>query len=83
MDKKRPISDKEKRISQLQERKRHIETLTKERERKKRAHRLIQTGALAEQYFKLDYLSIEEREEIFKMFSNYINANKPDKYKKG
>lgn len=83
MDKKRPISDKEKRISQLKERKQKIETLTKEKERKKRAHRLIQTGALAEKYFKLEHLNLEEREKLFRIFANYINTNKPDKYKKG
>jgi len=82
MDKKRPITDKEKYISQLEERKRHIEQLTKERERKKRANRLIQTGALAEKYFKMEHLSIEEREELLKIFADYINTNKPNKFKK-
>jgi len=82
MDKKKPITDQEKRISQLEERKRHIEQLTKERERKKRANRLIQTGALAEKYFEIYQLSIEEREELFKMFADYINAKKPNKFKK-
>lgn len=83
MDKKRPISDIEKRISQLEERKKNILRLSNDRERKKRAHRLIQTGALAEKYFELEHLSLQEREELFKTFANYINRNKPNKYKKG
>ena len=83
MEKKRPISDIDKRISQLEERKKYILRLTKERERKKRAHRLIQTGALAEKYFELEHLSIEEREELFKIFANLINRKKPKKFKKG
>ena len=82
MEKKRPISEREKRISQLEERKEYIENLKKERERKKRAHRLIQTGALAEKYLELKNLSLEEREELFKVFANYINTNKPNKLKK-
>lgn len=83
MDKKRPISDIEKRISQLEERKKNILRLSNDRERKKRAHRLIQTGALAEKYFELEHLSLQEREQLFKTFANYINRNKPNKYKKG
>ncbi|GAA5661390.1 hypothetical protein ABEV12_09910 [Geobacillus stearothermophilus] len=82
MDKKRPISDLQKRIEQLEERKRQILRLAKERERKKRAYRLIQTGALAEKYFELEHLTIPEREELFKIFANYINEKKPDKFKK-
>ena len=82
MDKKRPLSEQDKRISQLEERKRHIETLSKERERKKRANRLIQTGALAEKYLDMNHLSIAEREELFKIFADYINTNKPNKLKK-
>jgi len=82
MDKKRPITDKEKYISQLEERKRHIEQLTKERERKKRANRLIQTGALVEKYLEMEHLSIEEREELLKIYADYINTNKPNKFKK-
>ncbi|MEK6189796.1 MAG: hypothetical protein N2A99_02265 [Carnobacterium alterfunditum] len=49
--------------------------------RKDRANRLIQTGALSEKYFKLENLDIEEREELFKMFADFINANKPKKFK--
>lgn len=82
MDKKKPISNLDKRISQLMERKKQIERLTRERERKKRAHRLIQTGALAEKYFELEKLSIEEREKLFKIFSDYVNSNKPKSFKK-
>lgn len=50
--------------------------------RKDRARRLIQTGALAEKYFELKNLTMEEREELFKMFASFVNANKPKKYKK-
>lgn len=82
MDKKLPISDVEKRIQQLQERKKNIQRLASERERKKRANRLIQTGALAEKYFEIEKLSIEERESLFKIFSEYIKANTPSKFKK-
>jgi hypothetical protein len=82
MDKKKPISDIDKRISQLKERKNKLERLASERERKKRAHRLIETGAMTEKYFELYDLSLEEREELLKIFANYVNAKKPDKFKR-
>jgi len=50
-------------------------------ERKKRANRLIQKGALLEKYFECKNLDIEETEELLSTFSNYINANKPEKFK--
>ena len=50
--------------------------------RKKRTKRLIEKGALLEKYFEIDYLSVEETEEFLKVFSEYIKANKPDKFKK-
>lgn len=80
--KKTPISDIEKKIKQLEERKLRIEKLTSEKERKQRANRLIQTGALAEKYFGIEHLTIEQREELFKIFADFISENKPDKYKK-
>ncbi len=50
--------------------------------RKERTRRLIQKGALLEKYFELDEKSVEETEELLKIFSNYINENKPKKFKK-
>lgn len=80
--KKTPISDIDKKIKQLEERKQRIEKLTSEKERKQRANRLIQTGALAEKYFGIEHLTIEQREELFKIFADFISKNKPEKYKK-
>lgn len=51
-------------------------------ERKKRANRLIQKGALLEKYFECEHLTPEQTEELLKTFSNYVNHNKPD-YLKG
>lgn len=50
--------------------------------RKERANRLIQTGALAEKYFEIHNLSVDEREELFKTFANFIKSNKPTNLKK-
>ena len=58
MDNKTPLSDIDKKIAQLEERKKHINYLSKNRERKARARRLIETGALAEKYFEIEQLSI-------------------------
>jgi hypothetical protein len=80
--KKTPISDIDKKIEQLEERKNRIVRLTSEKERKQRANRLIQTGALAEKYFGIEHLSIEKREELFKIFSDFISKNTPEKYRR-
>ena len=50
--------------------------------RKARSRRLIQKGALFEKYFEAEKLSVDESEELLKIFADYVNKNKPDKYKK-
>lgn len=50
--------------------------------RKERAHRLITKGAMLEKYFECEHLSVDETEELLKIYANYINNNKPDKFKK-
>ncbi|MBM6639443.1 DUF3847 domain-containing protein [Staphylococcus xylosus] len=52
-------------------------------DRKERAHRLIRKGALVEKYFEAEELTPDETEELLKIFADYINANKPNKFKKG
>lgn len=52
----------------------------KNEERKKRTRRLIETGALVEKYFDIYNLTINEREELFKMFAPFIKANKPKRF---
>ena len=49
--------------------------------RKARSRRLIQKGALLEKYFQAENLSVEQTEELLKMFAAYINAHKPDNLK--
>jgi hypothetical protein len=51
-------------------------------DRKKRAHRLIRKGAMLEKYFECEHLSPDETEELLKIYANYINTNKPNKFKK-
>ena len=51
-------------------------------DRKERAHRLIRKGAMLEKYFECEHLSSAETEELLKMYSKYINTNKPNKFKK-
>ena len=50
--------------------------------RKERASRLINKGALLEKYFECEDLTIEETEELLKIFSAYVNENKPSKFKR-
>ncbi|MGG1021101.1 conjugal transfer protein TraD [Bacillus paralicheniformis] len=81
------LNDIDERISVLKKKKRQLEKELKYRqeneERKKRTRRLIETGALVEKYFEISpELNMEEREELFKMFSNFITSNKPKKFKK-
>lgn len=49
--------------------------------RKARTRRLIQKGALLEKYFQAENLSVEQTEELLKIFANYVNAHKPNKLK--
>lgn len=50
--------------------------------RKERTRLLIQKGALLDKYFETEKLSVDDTENLLKIFSNYVNSNKPDKYKK-
>lgn len=74
-------------INQYKKTKAKIEKLNLQRnrlkniDRKKRANRLIQKGALLEKYLEAEKLSPEETEELLKTFAGYINANKPNKFK--
>jgi len=50
--------------------------------RKERTRLLIQKGALLDKYFETESLSVDDTENLLKAFANYVNSNKPDKYKK-
>lgn len=50
--------------------------------RKERTRLLIQKGALLDKYFETENLSVDDTENLLKTFCNYVNSNKPDKYKK-
>ena len=56
--------------------------LSSQKERKERTRRLIQKGALLENYFECEHLSVKESEELLKVFSNYVNEKKQEKFKK-
>ncbi|MGK7379739.1 hypothetical protein ACSFXN_18130 [Planococcus sp. 1R117A] len=65
-------------ISDLERRKKRLQHEAKRRasweERKARTKRLIETGALAEKYFGMEKLSVEEREKVFQTFSGFIKS---------
>jgi len=71
------------RINQLQQKKKQLETETKRKmmweKRKARTKRLIETGALAEKYFGLEELTVEQREKVFQTFSDFVKKNKVQK----
>ena len=56
--------------------------LDSHKERKERTRRLIQKGALLENYFECEHLSVKETEELLKIFSHYVNEKKQEKFKK-
>lgn len=71
------------RIKKLEQEKNRLErSLSRDHqiERKKRTRRLIQKGALLEKYFEAEHLTVEETEDLLKMFSGYVNANKSTKF---
>ncbi|MBZ2202445.1 MULTISPECIES: hypothetical protein [Lactobacillaceae] len=49
--------------------------------RKARSRRLVQKSALLEKYFQADKLSVEQTEDLLKIFADYVNAHKPNKQK--
>ena len=60
----------------------NLSTTKVKKKRKARSRRLIEKGALFEKYFEAENLSIDESEQLLKIFANYVNKNKPDKNKK-
>ena len=56
--------------------------LDSQKERKERTRRLIQKGALLENYFECEQLSVAETEELLRAFSQYVNEKKQEKFKK-
>lgn len=72
----------QKKIEQADFKARQSKYYESRKKRKARSRRLIQKGALFEKYFHAENLSVDESEELLKTFANYVNANKPDKYKK-
>ncbi|MBC1920482.1 hypothetical protein HCJ46_17155 [Listeria booriae] len=72
----------ENKISLLKRKEKTLLLQKNKQSRKERTRRLIQTGALAEKYMSIEHLTIEEKEEVFKMFSSYINDKLPQKYKR-
>lgn len=52
--------------AQLKAKRQAIENREKEKARKERNHRLIETGVLVEKYFNLENISQKTRENIFK-----------------
>ena len=63
------LSDIDKRMNQLKAQKKALETKTKSDERKKRTRRLIQNGALAEQYFNCTNIEPEQFELLLKQIT--------------
>src|SRR5699024_723464 len=72
----------EKKLEQADFKARQSKYYESQKKRKARSRRLIQKGALFEKYFEAENLSIDESEELLKIFADYVNANKADKYKK-
>ncbi|WP_079523988.1 hypothetical protein [Solibacillus isronensis] len=65
-------------ITELKRKKNQLQNETKRRasweQRKLRTKRLIETGALAEKYFGLEEFTLEQREKIFKTFSEFVKG---------
>ncbi|MDI3236178.1 hypothetical protein QK289_14280 [Exiguobacterium antarcticum] len=85
--KKRPdLDEMNQELEKLKARKKVLQREVKYQDsierRKQRTFRLVRTGALVEKYFKIEHLTIEEREEVFKIFSPYIKQNMPNKFRK-
>lgn len=72
----------EKKISQQDFKLRQSKYIENSKQRKLRTRILIQKGALLDKYFETENISVDDTEKLLKMFSDYINENKPKKFKK-
>lgn len=65
-------------ITELKRKKNQLQNEAKRRasweQRKARTKRLIETGALAEKYFDLGQLPMDEREKVFRTFSGFVKG---------
>lgn len=77
------INKLDEKIKKLEREKKIHEYSLSKVNRKKRTRRLIQIGALSENYFDLYNNDLHDIEEIFSQFSSYVKAKKLDKHKKG
>ncbi|MFV0561100.1 MAG: hypothetical protein ACK5NA_10385, partial [Enterococcus sp.] len=71
----------EKKIEQEDFKIRQSEYFENSKKRKERTRILIQKGALLDKYFETENLTPDQTEEFLKIFVDYVNSNKPDKYK--
>ena len=77
------LNDINKRIEKLKIQKNILRANSEQNiNRKRRTKRLIEKGALLEKCFDIEHLSPEETEELLKIFSEYVKANSPKKFKK-
>ena len=72
----------EKKIAQQDFKLRQSKYIENSKQRKLRTRTLIQKGALLDKYFETENLSVSDTEKLLKMFSNYVNANKTNEFKK-
>lgn len=72
----------EKKIAQQDFKLRQSKYIENSKQRKLRTRILIQKGALLDKYFETENISVDDTEELLKMFSDYINEKKPKKFKK-
>lgn len=72
----------EQKIQKLEREKKILSSSINTVQRKERTRRLIQIGALSEKYFDLYHSDLDDIEEIFSQFSNFVKSNKLEKHKK-
>ena len=77
------LNDINKRIEKLKIQKNILRANSEQNiNRKQRTKRLIEKGDLLEKYFEIDCLTVEETEQILKIFSEYNKPKKPKNYQK-
>ncbi|MED3965815.1 hypothetical protein [Niallia taxi] len=76
------LSKIEEKIKKLEREKKIYELSLNKKNRKQRTRRLIQIGALSENYFDLYDNDLLDIEEIFSQFSLFVKTNKLEKHKK-
>ena len=76
------LKELEERLTELKEEERRLKKAAKAEEKRNREKRYKETGELAEKYFDIAHISLEDRELLFESIAEYINERALENFPK-